>query len=220
MGHAEAIQTLSLLLIITSLLTVESRNLYRSTLTLGLQALLICALLVVFAQQNTALYVWAGVALITKATLIPWMLLRYLRKRETNGELAIIGFGPSVVVASILLIAAYGLTHKYVAFLAPTPEAARGVFATNLAVSMTVFVLGLYAILTRRDAVKTVIGLCLLENAIHLSLVSVAPTMRETALVGIATEVVITVALLLYVISGIKDKLGTTDTFQLSELHW
>jgi hydrogenase-4 component E len=125
-----------------------------------------------------------------------------------------------VAVASVLLIAAYGLTQKYIHFLAPTEAAAHGVFGTNLAVSMTVFALGIYAILTRRDAVKTVIGLCLLENAIHLSLVSIAPTLRETALVGVATEVVITVALLLYVISAIRDKFGTSDTFELSELHW
>lgn len=214
------IEKLSLLLIITSLLAVESRNLRRSAMALCVQALLICGLIVAFARENDALYIWAATALVTKATLVPWLLLHFIKKRGANGEQAIIGFGPSVVVASVLLIAAYALTHKYVAYLAPTPQAAQGVFATNLAVSMTVFVLGLYAILTRRDAIKTVIGLCLLENAIHLSLVSVAPMMRETALVGIATEVVITVALLLYVISGIQEKVGTTDTFQLSELHW
>jgi hypothetical protein len=44
--------------------------------------------------------------------------------------------------------------------------------------------------------------------------------MRETALIGIATEVVVTVYLLLYVISGIREKIGTTDTFKLAELHW
>jgi hydrogenase-4 component E len=220
MLHEGLIEKLSLLLIITSLLTVESRNLYRSALALGAQALLMCGVIVAFAQENHTLYIWAAAALVTKATITPWLLLHYIRKRPTGTEQAIIGFGPSVLVASVLLIAAYGLTHRYVAYLAPTREAAQGVFATNLAVSITVFVLGLYAILTRRDAIKTVIGLCLLENAIHLSLVSVAPMMRETALIGVATEVVITVALLLYVISGIQQKLGTTDTFQLSELHW
>ncbi len=214
------IRTLSLLLIITSLAAVESRNLYRSATALCLQALLICALIAAFAVGNSALYGWAAVALVTKATIIPWLIFRYLKKRHANGEGAIIGFGPSVGIAAVLLIAAYGLTQKYIHFLAPTPEAAQGVFGTNLAVSITVFCLGIYAILTRRDAVKTVIGLCLLENAVHLSLVSIAPDLRETALVGVATEVVVTVALLLYVISGIRDKLGTTDTFELSELHW
>ena len=91
---------------------------------------------------------------------------------------------------------------------------------TNLAVAFTIFVLGIYAILTRRDAIKTVIGLCLLENGVHLSLVSLAPAMKETALAGIATEVVVTVYLLLYIIGGIREKFGTTDTSKLSELHW
>jgi hydrogenase-4 component E len=86
-------------------------------------------------------------------------------------------------------------------------------------VGSTVFVLGLYAVLTRRDAVKTVIGLCLLENGVHLSLVSLAPGMPETALFGVATEVVVTVALLLYVISGVRQEFGTTDTFELRELQ-
>jgi len=214
------IRTLSLLLIVTSLLAVESRNLYRSAVALCAQALLICGLLLAFAAGNSALYLWFGVALVTKATIIPWLLVRYVKRRGANGEKAIIGFGPSVAVAALLLIAAYGLTQKYIHFLAPTPMAETGVFRTNLAVSMAIFALGIYAILTRRDAVKTVIGLCLLENAVHLSLVSIAPMLRETALVGVATEVVITVALLLYVISGIQDKIGTTDTFELSELHW
>jgi hydrogenase-4 component E len=214
------IETLSLVMIITSVAAVETQNLKRATTAYCIQALLICGLILAFAVGNPALYVWAAVALITKAIITPWLLLHYIGKTGEKEVRAIIGFGPSVLLVSALLIASYGLTHRYVHFLAPTPEAAEGVFRTNLAVSMTVFALGLYAILSRRDAIKTVIGLCLLENAIHLSLVSLAPGLRETALVGVATEVVITVAMLLYVIAGIREQLGTTDTFELSELHW
>jgi len=220
MYNAELIKTLSLLLIVTSLATVESRNLRRAAYTLGAQALLICGLIMAFAVQNSALYVWAAVALATKAVIIPSLLLHHLRKQEVVTERAIIGFGPSVVIASLLLFTFYHVTQTYAHVLAPTPTAASGVFRTNLAVALTVFVLGLYALLSRRDAIKAVIGLCLLENAVHLSLVSLAPGLRETALVGIATEVVVTVYLLLYVIAGIREKLGTTDTFALSELHW
>ena len=66
---------------------------------------------------------------------------------------------------------------------------------------------------------KTVIGLCLLENGVHLSLVSMAPALPETALFGVATEVVVTVFLLLYVIAGVYQQFGTTDTLQMRELH-
>lgn len=218
--NARLIETLSMVMIITSVAAVESYHLRRAAAAYCLQALLICGLILAFAPGNPALYLWALVALITKAVLTPWFLLRYISKTGEREVPPIIGFGPSVVVASIILISFYKLTHSYVHVLAPTPEAALGVFRTNLAVALTVFVLGIYAILSRRDAIKTVIGLCLLENAVHLSLVSLAPDLRETALIGIATEVVVTVYLLLYVIAGIREKIGSTDTFELADLHW
>ncbi len=218
--NTELIETLSMILIITSVAAVETQNLKRAAAAYCLQALLICGLILAFAAGNSALYVWAATAFITKAILTPWFLLRYIAKTGEREVPAIVGFGPSVVIASVLLVSFYKLTHTYVHVLAPTPEAVAGVFRTNLAVALTVFVLGLYAILSRRDAIKTVIGLCLLENAVHLSLVSLAPDMRETALIGIATEVVVTVYLLLYVIAGIHEKVGTTDTYELAELHW
>jgi len=218
--NAQLIETLSMVMIITSVAAVESHHLKRAAAAYCLQALLICGLILAFAVGNPALYVWALVAFITKALLTPWFLMRYIGKTGGEEVRPIIGFGPSVVIVSVILVSFYRLTHSYVHILAPTPESAAGVFRTNLAVALTVFVLGLYAILSRRDAIKTVIGLCLLENAVHLSLVSLAPNMRETALIGIATEVVVTVYLLLYVISGIREQVGTTDTFKLAELHW
>jgi hydrogenase-4 component E len=220
MYNARLIETLSLVMIMTSVAAVESRNLKRAATAYCLQALLICGLILAFAVGNPTLYVWAAVALVTKGVITPWLLLHYIARTGEEEARSIIGFGPSVLLASALLIASYTVTHHYVHFLAPTAEAAQGVFRTNLAVSMTVFALGLYGILSRRDAIKTVIGLCLLENAVHLSLVSLAPQMRETALIGIATEVVITVAMLLLVVAGIREQIGTTDTYELSELHW
>ncbi len=130
-----------------------------------------------------------------------------------------IGFAPSVIVAAALMMAFYRLTHSQIELLAPGEMAQQEIFRTNLAVASTVFALGLYCVLTRRDAIKTVIGLCLLENGVHLSLVSLAPRMPETALFGVATEVVVTVFLLLYVIAGVRQEFGTTDTLALKELQ-
>lgn len=172
-----------------------------------------------YSTQNPALLYWAATALITKAILVPWFLWNATAGYEQETK-PLIGFGPSAVILIALLSAMYKLTHMHAGlFIAQTKELAE-IAQTNLAVAFTVFVLGIYAILTRRDAIKTVIGLCLLENGVHLSLVSLAPTIRETALAGIATEVVVTVYLLLYIIGGIRSKFGTTDTFKLSELHW
>ena len=218
--NVELIRTLSMVMVITSVTAVEVRNLRFSAAAYSVQALLIVGLLWSFAAGNPALYWWAATAFVTKAILTPLFLFLYIGKTETLEVKPVIGFGPSVVVAALLMIGFYRLTHTYVQLLAPSELAQHEVFRTNLAVALTVFALGIYSVLTRRDAIKTVIGLCLLENAVHLSLVSLAPELRETALFGIATEVVVTVYLLLYVIAGVRKEFGTTDTFKLSELHW
>ena len=218
--HTDLIETLSLTLVITSVAAVEMRRLKFSIIAYLCQALLIVALLLSFASVNHALYWWAATALVTKAILTPWFLFRSIRGVDDHELKPVIGFGPSVVIVAVLMITFFRLAHGKVALLAPTGLAQLEVFRTNLAVASTVFALGLYAVLTRRDAIKTVIGLCLLENGVHLSLVSLAPGLSETALFGVATEVVVTVFLLLYVIGGVRQVFGTTDTFRLRELRW
>lgn len=216
---AGVIRTLSLLVLITSFVTVETRRLRASAVAYSLQALLIVALLVSFAVANPALYWWAGAAFVTKVLLTPAFLFVYIgRTRETELP-PLVGFGPSVVVAVALMVGFFRLTHSQFDLLVPSALAEADVLRTNLAVASTVFGLGLYTVLTRRDAVKTVIGLCLLENGVHLSLVSLAPGLPETALFGVATEVVVTVFLLLYVIAGLSQQAGTTDTLRMRELR-
>jgi len=214
------IRTLSLTLVVTSVLVVETRRLRWAAAAYVLQALLIVALIVAFASMNSALYWWAATALITKALLIPWFILRYIRRTGEIEVAPLVGFAPSVVVAALLMIVFFRLTHSQAGLLVPSELARDEMLRTNLAVASTVFVLGLWCLLTRRDAVKTVIGLCLLENGVHLSLVSFAPGLPETALFGVASEVVVTVFLLLYVIEGLVREFGTTDTYRLRELQW
>ncbi len=216
---ASLIETLSLIMVITSVAAVEMRRLKLSAAAYLCQALLMVTLLIAFAAVNPALYWWAGTALLTKAVLTPWFLFRSIRGTDDRELKPVIGLGPSVVVACLLMLGSFRLTHGQAAILAPTAMAQLEVFRTNLAVASTIFALGLYAVLTRRDALKTVIGLCLLENAVHLSLVSLAPELPETAVFGVATEVVVTVFLLLYVIGGVRQQFGTRDTFQLRELR-
>lgn len=219
-AHDDLVRTLSLLVVITSVAAVELRRLRLSAIAYLIQALLIVGLLLCFAALNPALLWWAATALLTKAVLTPWLLLRHIGRSRDLEVPPLLGFGPSVAVAAALMIGFFRLTHSHAAFLAPGELAQQEVFRTNLAVGGTIFVLGLYAILTRRDAVKAVIGLCLLENGVHLSLVSLAPALPETALFGVASEVVVSVALLLYVISGVREAFGSADTFALKELQW
>ncbi|MGB9619607.1 MAG: NADH-quinone oxidoreductase subunit K [Armatimonadota bacterium] len=213
------IHALSFLMILTSFAAAESRNLRHATLAYIAQALLICGLLATYSVANETLLWWAATALVTKAILVPVFLWHSTAGAEQETR-PLIGFAWSVIILFIVGASMYRFTHTHAAVFVSAESGLQQLAETNLAVAFTIFVMGLYAIFTRRDAVKTVIGLCLLENGVHLSLVSLAPTIKETALAGIATEVVVTVWILLFIIGGIREKFGSTDTSQLSELHW
>ena len=220
-GVAKLISLLSLVLIITSLAIIEFRNLRRAAYAYCIQALVMCAIFSTFASAgNPHLYWWAGVAFVTKVLIIPYLLIRYIN-RTTDVEVEpLFGYIVSIILVSVMMIIFYKLTHTYVSFIAPTEVATEEPFRTNLAVSFTIFFMGLYCIMARRDAIKTVHGLLILENGIHVSLVSLASGLRETALVGVVTDVVIAAYMLLYIIQGIFEKFGSTDTFQLKNLKW
>jgi hydrogenase-4 component E len=214
------IRTLALTLILTSFIAVESRDLTRAVRAYMAQALVMVVIIAAFATRHPALWVWAVTAALTKLGLIAWLLSRAVREGDRRECPPLVGPIVSGVLVAALAVTTYQLVHHYVSFLATTPLAEHEPYRTNVAVSLTLLFVGMYAVITRRDAIKVVIGVCLMENGAHLSLVSLATTMRETVLIGIVTDVVVAVYLLLYLIHGIQERLGTRDTTQLSALRW
>jgi len=213
------IRTLSLAMILTSFVAVESRSLRRAITAYMAQALIMVAVIGCFATLHPPLALWAVTAFVTKFALISWLLFRALRGGDDAEVPARTGPLLSAVVVGSLAVASYQFVHHHVGFLAPTAEAQVEPFRTNIAVALTLVAVGIYAIVTRRDALKIVIGVCLIENGAHLSLVTLATRMHETVLVGIVTDVVVAVFLLLYIIRGAVERLGTRDTTRLAELR-
>ncbi len=213
------IRTLSLAMILTSFVAVEARSLRRAIVAYMGQALMMVAVIGCFATLHPPLALWAVTAFVTKFALISWLLFRALRGGEDAEVPAHPGPMLSAIIVGALAVASYQLVHQHAGFLAPTPEAQAEPFRTNVAVALTLVAVGIYAIVTRRDALKVVIGVCLIENGAHLSLVTLATRMHETVLVGIVTDVVLAVFLLLVIIRGAAERLGTRDTARLSELR-
>ncbi len=214
------IRTLALTLVLTSFVAVEARALRRALAAYMAQALVLVAIIACFAGSHPALWVWAAVALATKFGLISWMLARALRAGDARECPPFAGPLASGLVVGALAVTVYQLVHVHAGFLAPTPLATAEPYRTNVAVALTLLFVGIYAVVTRRDALKVVLGVCLMENGAHLSLVSLAPGMRETVLIGVVTDVVLAVFLLLRLARGVQERLGTRDTTRLSALRW
>jgi hydrogenase-4 component E len=216
----DLVRTLALTLLLTSFFAVESRSLKRSIGAYVIQALVMVSVIAIFATRHPGLWPWAATALVTKVGLVSWMLFRAARHGDDREVAPFVGALVSAVLIAGIALVGYRLVHTHVWLFAPTPLAELEPYRTNVAVALTLLFVGGYAVLTRRDAIKVVIGVCMIENGAHLSLVSLANEMRETVLIGIVTDVVLAVLLLLYVIHGIEQQLGSRDTARLRSLRW
>lgn len=214
------VRTLSLALLLTSFLAVESRGLRRATQAYLVQALVMVAIIAAFATLHAGLWIWAMTALVTKFGLVGWMLLRATRGPDRREVPPYVPAWASALLVATLALAVYQFVHVNASFLAPTKAAESEPYRTNTAVALTLLCVGIYTVLTRRDAFKIVIGVCLMENGAHLSLVTLANGMHETVLIGIVTDVVVAIFLLLHLVRGIEAEFGSRDTGQLKVLRW
>jgi hydrogenase-4 component E len=211
----------SFLLLVTSFVAVEWRNLFAAVHTYQVQSVLIALTFALYAHalHNHALYYWSAVALLSKGFLIPWLLVRYVLKVHAEEVPPLLSGKLSAICGLLVALVVFRWVFAHHDALVILPSLTGEPYRMNLAVAAAILVIGLFALLTRRDAFKVVIGLCLLENAVHLSLVSLAPSIPETALIGVVTDVVITVWMMLYIVAGISRSVGSIDSLGLSRLR-
>jgi len=120
-----------------------------------------------YAQDAPKLYFTAGIALVFKAIIIPLLLHRIIialdihRTIETAlGVAATLAVGVALVALSILLVL-------------PVTMASGALTRESLAAALSVVLLGLLMMITRRNAVSQVVGFMSLENGLILAAVGV-----------------------------------------------
>lgn len=216
----QTLVTLTMAILMASVAAVEIRKLRLAAWAYWIQSLLLCLILVACAwlTANTSLYLWAATCLLTKGIIIPWLLLHYIKRVPQIEYKPILGFALSVILLGLMMVALYRIFYRTIFIMAPVPAVLEGQVRSVLAGACVVFCLGLWTLLTRRDVIKTVIGLGLLENAVHLILLALAPQLKETTMIGILTNVVAAIFILLYLSADIYRLFGSTDSARLSEL--
>src|SRR6516164_8132968 len=115
-----------------------------------------------YIQDAPHLYITAGIALVFKAIVIPVALHRMIVRLGIHREIEkVVGVGP-VMLAGIGLVAL-----SMVVILRVTQEA-DPLAREDLAFALSVILLGLLMMVTRRNAVSQVVGFMSLENGLVL----------------------------------------------------
>jgi hydrogenase-4 component E len=160
---------LDTLVLVLSFALLYQRRLFGVLTIYAWQALLLAtaAAWQAYAQDAPHLYITAGIALVFKAIVIPIALHRIIvyldihRTIETAlGVGATLTVGVALVALSILLVL-------------PVTTASGALTRESLAAALSVVLLGLLMMITRRNAVSQVVGFMSLENGLILAAVGV-----------------------------------------------
>jgi hydrogenase-4 component E len=232
MTGVNIVNSLAVFLIITSLLVVEAGSPRLAAQFYSLQSLVLVLIFLSLAVFMPAppLYIWALTALATKVFLVPYIIIRGMKKIEgpgAPGALAPGGSAPENLAqpgapllgpAASLFVATLFIA---LAFVVVTPFQMPAVIQLKpaLAVSIALFLLGVLCILTHRNVMQQILGYCLMENGAHLALAFMAFSAPETVGIGILTDAIFAV-IVMGMIARVRlfSATGTLDTDRLTSL--
>jgi len=118
-------------------------------------------------QDAPHLYVTAAIALLFKAIAIPVTLQRIVVRLGIHRTVE------TVLGVGLAMLAGVGLVALSILLVLPVTHAAIALTRDDLALALSVVLLGLLMMITRRNAVTQVVGFMSLENGLILAAVGV-----------------------------------------------
>jgi len=118
-------------------------------------------------QDAPHLYVTAAIALLFKAIAIPVTLQRIVKRLGIHRTVE------TVLGVGLAMLAGVGLVALSILLVLPVTHAAIALTRDDLALALSVVLLGLLMMITRRNAVTQVVGFMSLENGLILAAVGV-----------------------------------------------
>src|SRR6185295_6857334 len=178
-------------MLVTAYLMVGQKALFTTIRLYGLQSLLlgIVAAVIAVSEARHELFVTAAVTIVLKTLLIPWFLMRVIDRIGINREIE-----PFLNVPASLLVC-LGLTVVGYRVSTGFPEGTQGVTHHLIGVALSMLLIGLFLMVTRKKAVTQILALLTIENAVFLVAVGVTSGMPLIVELGIAFDVMLAVVM-------------------------
>lgn len=163
-------------------------------------------------QEAPHLYVTAAIALVFKAIVIPVALHRIIQRLGIHREIeTVLGIGPTML-AGMALVAL-----SMVVMLRVTPDV-DPLAREDLAFSLSVLLLGLLVMVTRRNAVSQIVGFMSLENGLVLAATG-ARGMPLVVEISVAFSILIAFIVIGVFLFRIRERFDTVDVSALDEFR-
>jgi len=201
-------------LVLVSFMQLYQDRLYALLNIYALHALVLAASVAwqAFVQDAPHLYVTAAIALLFKAIIIPIALHRIIVRLGIHREIeTVVGVGPTMLLG-IGLVAL-----SMVVMLRVTVEA-DPLAREDLAFALSVVLLGLLMMVTRRNAVSQVVGFMSLENGLVLAATG-AKGMPLVVEISVAFSVLIAFIVIGIFLFRIRERFDSVDLRELDRFR-
>ena len=202
------------ILVLVSFIQLYQARLYALLNIYAMHALVLSASVAwqAFIQDAPHLYVTAGIALIFKAMIIPVALHRIIVRLGIHREIeTVVGVGPTMLLG-------IGLVALSMVVMLRVTADADPLAREDLAFALSVVLLGLLVMVTRRNAVSQVVGFMSVENGLVLAATG-AKGMPLVVEISVAFSVLIAFIVIGIFLFRIRENFDTMDVHALERFR-
>jgi hydrogenase-4 component E len=176
-------------------------------------ALAISTAIVAYATAQSHLYWSAGLTLVLKVLLLPWLLHRLIRRLDVRWELeGLINIPTTMLIGIVLVVFAFNLAY-------PISQLASTVTRSTLGIALACVMLAFLMMITRRKAIPQVIGFLAMENGLFFAATSATYGMPMVVELGIALDVLVGMLILGVFFFQIREQFDSLDLKHLEKLR-
>jgi len=199
----------------TSFLIILARSLNSAIKVIAGQAVLLAAVTLTLAVISDVgeIYIAALLTVIVKAGVIPFILAKVVSKIGICREVkSYVNIKMSFVICAGLVVIAYFATGKII-------TADSGIASAALPAAISMILIGLFVMITRKLAVMQIIGLIIMENGLFLVGVGTTNGMPLVVELGIFLDILVGVLITGILAFRINRTFDTIDTENLKNLR-
>jgi hydrogenase-4 component E len=175
--------------------------------------LAVTSALVAFVTNHPHLYLSAGLTLVLKAFLIPWLLHRLAVRLDIHREIEPLKHPSLILLAGAALV----VFSYYVAL--PIVHLSTLTTRNTIAVSQAVVLLGMLLMISRKKAISQVIGFMSIENGLFFLAVVSTYGMPMVVELGIAFDVLVAAILFGVFFFQMRASIDSLDVDRLNRLR-
>ncbi len=202
------------LLLFTMLLILAAGQIFRAIYAVAAQAVFlgIAGAVLAAATGNVDLWIIAGITIVAKAVLLPWLLMLVVSRVHISREIE------PVLPASLILILAAGIVVLAFHLNASLGAVRQAITGNALPVGVTLILIGVLVMASRRKALVQMVGLFASENGIFFTAMAVSQGMPLIIEIGVILDVVLGALVMGILVLRVRSSVDT-DIADLDDLR-